>query len=141
MNVQVKSITPGEAWKIIDKDDTSRFTEEEMNKFHRCVAASTKLEALFIDKKFIAMYGLMPPILLANYAVLWLHWTEAVKDHEFIFVRRSQIAVKNMLKSYNRICGFCEVGADRSIRWLKWLGATFDEPNERMMLPFTIRSK
>jgi hypothetical protein len=141
MKAKIVRVTPPEAWKLIEKDKNLEFTADEMNKFHRCINASTKLWAGFFDRKFACLYGLVPPTLLADYAVLWLHTNEEVSKNEFLFVRKSQIVVKDMLKEYATIYGFAEVGAERSIRWLKWLGATFSEPNEHMMLPFTIRSK
>lgn len=89
--------------------------------------------------RLLCLWGLMPPTLLSDQAYLWLHTTEAVKEHEFVLVRRSQIELKKMLERYPRIVGHCEVGAERSIRWLTWLGAEFGAI-EGALVPFVIRS-
>ena len=93
-----------------------------------------------VDDRLLCIWGVIPPTLLSDRAYLWLITTEAVKDHEFILVRRSQIEIKQILKRYKAIYGHCQVGADRSVRWLRWLGATFGEPEGRLV-PFVIRSQ
>jgi hypothetical protein len=45
-----------------------------------------------------------------------------------------------MLRRYKVIVGNCIVGEDKSIRWLKWLGAKFGKP-EGNKVPFVIRAK
>ena len=108
--------------------------------YDRCVAATTQMWAGFANKHLVCVWGLIPPTLLSDQAYLWLYTTDAVKDHEFIFVRQSQIAVKEMLKMYPVIVGHVEVGMDRSVRWIKWLGAVFGDPQGKL-IPFTIRSE
>jgi hypothetical protein len=94
----------------------------------------------FVDDSPVCVWGLIPPSLLSDQAYLWLLTTPAVKDHRFIFVRHSQRWMQEMLKEYSIIVGHCQIGADESIRWLRWLGATFGEPQDNR-LPFVIRAK
>ena len=45
-----------------------------------------------------------------------------------------------VLEQFKSIVGVVLMGNKRSIRWLKWLGAEFGEPNGKL-IPFTIRKK
>lgn len=85
-------------------------------------------------------WGLIPPTLLSSSAYLWMVSIDEAEEHQFVLVRHSQIAMKQMLECYGTIVGHCEVGHGRSIRWLKWLGATFGSV-EGTLLPFTIVRK
>ena len=103
-------------------------------------ANSRPLWGGFWNGETLCIFGLIPPTLLSEQAYLWLHTTEAASEHEFVLVRRSQIEVRKMLEEHPRIIGHCEVGAERSIRWLRWLGAVFGEPQGKL-IPFVIRGK
>lgn len=109
----------------------------EMLAINSWLAMSPTVWKGVIDEKLLCLWGLIPPTLLSDQAYLWLLTTEAASEHEFILVRRSQIEMKRMLDMYPRIVGHCEVSATRSIRWLRWLGATFGEP-DGLLVPFTI---
>jgi hypothetical protein len=47
--------------------------------------------------------------------------------------------VQEMLKLFPTITGHVKVGVESSIRWLRWLGAKFGEP-EGPYMPFKIRA-
>ena len=116
-----------------------KMTEQETQNLESCAKYTTTVWAGYIDGDLVCIWGLVPPTLISDIAYLWMHATEKVGDHEFIFVRKSQMVVKGLLKHYPRIVGQCEVGASRSIRWLKWLGAKFGEP-EGKFVPFIIKA-
>lgn len=123
--------------KLISSLNAGNLSPQEVEIFNRFVAASSMVWAGQCDGELLCVWGLIPPTLLSDQAYLWLHTTDAVEGHEFVFVRRSQIEIKKMLEEYPRIVGHCLAGADRSIRWLKWLGAKFEDPMGRMV-PFVI---
>lgn len=108
--------------------------------FEQHLLMTTSLWTGFYNNVFVCVWGLIPPTLMSEQAYLWLYTTEAIKSHEFLFIRHSQIAVEEMLKEYPVITGITTVGLTQTIRWLRWLGATFGEPNGRA-LPFVIRKK
>ena len=93
-----------------------------------------------INGMVAAVWGLAPTSLLSGSAYLWLYTTPVVDDHKFIFARYSQLFMEQMLDVYPEIRGHVVAGEDRSVRWLKWLGATFGEP-EGKMIPFKIRKR
>lgn len=138
MTSVVSSVSPAQMTELISTMDGGKLTEAEREVFARYVFVSTMLWIGTVDGKLLCMWGLIPPTLLSDRAYLWLHTTEAAEEHTFILVRRSQIEMKKMLVDFPNIVGHCQVGADQSIRWLKWLGAKFGEPTDKM-IPFTIR--
>jgi hypothetical protein len=105
-----------------------------------CIAMSSDVWTGLVDGKVACMWGVAPPSLLSFKAYLWLYTTDVLKEHQFVFVRHSQVEIKRLLEEYDLIVGHCVLGATQSMRWLKWLGATFGEP-ERGLIPFQIRKK
>lgn len=105
-----------------------------------CLKFTRHLWAGSVDDQIACIWGLIPPTLMSSQAYLWLYTTELVNDHIFVFVRYSQRAIEEMLKEYPTIVGHCEIDNARAIRWVKWLGGTFNEPVGRG-LPFMILRK
>ena len=140
MTVAVEKIGRGEVMDLISQVEDDSLTENDKETFRRCVEQTTSVWIGLADGKLVCIWGLIPPTLLSDTAYLWLYTTEAIKGHEFLFVRHSQIAVKAMLKLYPTITGITKIGNEQTLRWLKWLGAEFGEPNG-LILPFTIRNK
>src|SRR2546423_1138059 len=93
-----------------------------------------------LDGEIACIWGLIPPTLLSQTAYIWLFDTDLCAQHTFMLVRQSQIMMAQMLERYPIITGHCRIGRDRSIAWLKWLGAEFGLP-QGAAIPFTIRKK
>lgn len=122
---------------IVDGHPQTCGLEDDM-KLTAFVMQSIEVQSGYIDGKLACVWGLMPPTILSNRAYLWLYTTDVVKEHTFIFIRQSQIAVKQMLEEYSELYGYAEVGNHKAITWLRWLGAVFGEPDDRR-IPFIIR--
>ena len=140
MTTSISQVQKDQISGLISSLDGGKLSQSEVEIFNRFVLVSISLWVGEIDGRLVCLWGLIPPTLLSDRAYLWLHTTEAVKDHEFILVRRSQIEIAKMLEEYPRIVGQCLVGEARSIRWLRWLGAEFGEP-EGHFVPFLIERK
>lgn len=113
----------------------------QLRSLDQCLMFSSKIWIGKTDGSIACAWGLVPPTILSERAYLWLYTDDAViKGNEFIFVRNSQRAVEAMLQEYPYITGQCEIAATQSIRWLRWLGASFGEPAEAYV-PFRIRKK
>jgi hypothetical protein len=121
---------------LIDPDMSDRQSEI----INLCQRLSAQVYLGYIDNRLIACWGLVPPTVFSGYAYLWMYTTPLVREHQFTFVRRSQIIIKDMLKSYPTIVGHCVADATDSIRWLRWLGASFEMPIGNLV-PFTIRRR
>jgi hypothetical protein len=93
-----------------------------------------------VDNEVVCVWGLVPPTVMSNNAYLWLLTTDKVDNHQFLFVRHSQLMVDMMLQDYEILVGNCNIRQPKSIRCLKWLGARLGEPNGEW-IPFQIRKK
>lgn len=140
MTATVSRVPRDQISELICGLDGGKLSQSEIEIFQRFVAVSTMVWAADLDGELLGVWGLIPPTLLSDQAYLWLHTTEAVQEHEFVVVRRSQIELKKMLEIYPRIVGQCLIGETRSIRWLRWLGAEFGDHDGRLV-PFVIERK
>jgi hypothetical protein len=120
-----------ELLKVIELDDVGQKTMDF------CLLMSTVIWAGFINDKLACIWGVIPPTLMSSQAYLWLYTTDVIKGHEFILVRHSQLVIDEVLKEYPSIVGHALMGAEKSIRWLKWLGAEFGYP-QGTGIPFRI---
>ena len=105
-----------------------------------CRSMSAEIWSGTIDGDLVCVWGLIPPTIISTQAYLWMHATDRVHEHKFLFVRHSQMMVEKMLEHYPTIIGHCVVGASSSIRWVRWLGGVFGEPNGPY-LPFSIERR
>lgn len=112
-------------------------TQPEKEQFGRYFLTSTELWVGMKDSELVCVWGLAPASLLSNQAYLWLYTLPALKGNEFLFVRHSQRAVEQMLERYSMIVGHTTAETEQVVRWLRWLGAKFGEP-EGKFIPFTI---
>ena len=140
MNVFVERIDKSAIKVLISQANQQNMFKDNQRVLDYCLMLTTSLWVGKVDDKLVCTWGLIPPTILSNQAYLWLYATDAVKDHEFLFVRHSQIAIQKMLEEYELITGHAEVTATKSIRWLRWLGAEFGE-SDGNILPFVIRKK
>lgn len=104
-------------------------TDKDYNALTACTAHASHTWLCTDDDKPVAAFGLVPPTILSDRAYLWLYCTELSDHHKFIFVRRSQIVIEELMKLYPTIYGVCEEDNDRAIRWIKRLGAQFSFPH------------
>lgn len=93
-----------------------------------------------ITGKIACVWGLIPPTLLSDNAFLWMISTDTVDEHQFSFVRHSQIVIKELLEIYPTIYGMTTIDEERTLRWLKWLGATFS-PGPDKEIYFSIKRR
>ncbi len=140
MRAQIISASKAEMYELISLYGRGKFDVEQEAFFRKCVSSAGKLWTGFVDGELVCMWGLIPPSFLSEHAYLWLYTTPALAGNEFTFVRQSQIAVGKMLLEYRVIIGHAAANNERGIRWLKWLGAEFDDPIGQL-IPFTIRKK
>jgi hypothetical protein len=113
------------------------FTPIEGKTMDFCLLMSSYIWAGHIDNKLACIWGVIPPTLMSEQAYLWLYTTDVIKEHQFTLVRHSQLVIDEILKEYSSLVGHVIMGHDKSMRWLKWLGAKFGEP-QGTGIPFRI---
>lgn len=141
MTTRIYSLDSSEAYDLIYRDHLAMLSEVEQETMHRALENSSRLWIGVDGDKVLALWGLIPPTLLSDTAYLWLFTTEHLTGHTFVLIRHSQRAVQEMLKEFPTIVGHAKVGARRSMQWLRWLGAVFEEPINNVAIPFTIKAK
>lgn len=107
-----------------------------------CYRTSAAIWIGLVDNAVACVWGVALPTILSNRAYLWLWTTEVVKDHPFVFIRRAQIVVQELLEEYEFITGVVDANnpsSRNSIRWLKLIGAKFTRSPNNGMIPFEIR--
>ena len=141
MTTRIFSLDSTKAYDLIYRDHLAMLSTVEQETMHRALENSSRLWIGMDDDKVLALWGLIPPTMLSDTAYLWLFTTEHLTGHTFALIRHSQRAVQDMLKEFPIIVGHAKVGARRSMQWLRWLGAVFEEPINNVAIPFTIKAK
>lgn len=139
MTAQIFRATADEVWGLIYVEHLSILGTMERETLERSLHNSARLWIGLDGDKVLAFWGLIAPTLLSDIAYLWLYTTKDLGAHNFMLVRHSQRLVQQMLEEYPTIHGHGAVGATRSLRWLRWLGAEFG-PAQGKFLPFTIKA-
>lgn len=125
---------------LISSHIETNLEPSQLERFQRFILVSQSVWYCEIDGEFVGMWGTVPPTLMSDTTYLWVYTNEKVKEHQFVFIRHSQLAIAEVLEHWHAVHGHAVVGANKSIRWLKWLGAEFGEP-EGNLIPFVIRRK
>lgn len=116
-------------------------TDTERTVMSNCASVSMYIWAGIYDEDVYCVWGVIPPTFLSNKAYVWLYSDSTkVVEHQFVFIRHSQIAVKKMLEKFDALYGTADRRNVRSMRWLKWLGAEFEQAPCNT-LDFVIRRK
>lgn len=140
MTAHLLRIPGGEAYDLIYASCLSMLPDSDREIMHRYMVNSSRVWIGLEDDEVLCFLGLIPPTLLSDRAYLWLQTTAAMREHVFLFVRYSQKVIVEMLQQFPLIVGHCELSATKSVRWLRWLGAEFGDP-EGQAIPFSIRAK
>jgi hypothetical protein len=131
---EIKVVSTNEAMDLL-KGIRFNLTDEKVMDF--CMLMSTDIWAGFVDGGLVCIWGVIPPTLLSQQAYMWLFTTDLIKQHQFLLVRHSQVVIEQVLEEYQSVVGHVIIGSDKSIRWLKWLGAKFGPPSGSLV-PFRI---
>lgn len=94
----------------------------------------------------VAIYGIKKASPLADYGLVWLFLGEIPEEDRYYAAVQTKRFVRDALKRYRYIYNYVDVGNEKIIRWLTFLGAEFSEPVEYGLygnkhLRFEIRRK
>lgn len=140
MRHSIQRLSPTEVLDVIYRHGFELNWGEPEDVLHRCIASCSSTWVGLAEGEVACIWGVIPPTLLSHQCYLWLYTTEKLKGNEFRFARHSQMVVQDILKEYPEVVGHVKAGHDRSVRWLKWLGAQLGEP-EGLFIPFIIKAK
>lgn len=74
----------------------------------------------------VCMFGVAPMNVMLGHGAPWLLGANALEHVQVPFLRASRPAVTAMLASYPRLMNMIDSRNTVAIRWLRWLGFTFD---------------
>lgn len=137
MTATISTISRDEIARLISSKAWGNISEAQSGNLKRWLKSTTMMWAGRINGRLVCVFGVVPPTVIADTAYLWLWETDQVKGNEFIFVRKSQIVIRELLQRWPRLVGMCKCDAERSQRWLRWLGARLGEPRDGFV-PFVI---
>ena len=103
------------------------------------VRQSSRAFALLLDDEVVCVWGVHARSILADAVYIWLLTSRAVDEHPVLFVRQSKRMREAMLAEYGTIEGVVALDNPRSVRWLRWLGASFAPSPIDGMLDFRLR--
>jgi hypothetical protein len=138
MRVQIEQIDDPDVMDAIFRG----FPSEDKKVMAGCFKASYMIWMGLIDNKVACVWGVVLPTLLSTRAYIWLWNSDIIKGYPFVFIRRAQIVIRDLLEEYDEVNGAVNSnlpGACSSVRWLKLLGAKFGSPTEKGLIPFWIR--
>lgn len=140
MAVMIEKALRSDISGLISTHVAPNLDQDQLRRFQQFVLVSQAIWYCEIKGEFIGMWGTIPPTLLSDHTYLWVHTNEKVDGNTFVFIRHSQLAIAEVLNEWPVVHGHVIADSRKSIRWLKWLGAEFDEP-EGQLIPFQIRRK
>jgi len=104
------------------------------------IGYSLELSYNLSEKVYTGMYTTMPFCmfgvarnnLLSDTGSLWLLATEDIKKRDvyITFLKESKTYIKELQKDFKTLTNYVHSDNIVSIKWLKWLGAEFEEPQK-----------
>lgn len=95
---------------------------------HYGLAHSSHVWTGLIDFEPVCMYGVVPASLLCGSGVPWLIGTDALVEHQILFLRRCRPQLERMQRVYQHLQNFVAADNAAAVRWLEWLGFTMHDP-------------
>lgn len=93
-----------------------------------CIAASREAKAGLADGEVLLIYGLIPPALICDTAMIWMLTSRALPRHARWFMVESRRVIDEWLTEHKKLANYSDLRHTRANRWLRWLGFSFDEP-------------
>lgn len=140
MTVDIQRLAGTDAYNLIFPQYLAKMDGVDQLSMYQAMSNSSRVWIGIDGAQVFCVWGLVPPSLLSDRAYLWLYTTEHLHSHIFALVRHSQRMVEQMLQHYPTLVGHCKLDQPKSIRWLRWLGAEFSDP-QGQFIPFTIKAK
>ena len=103
-----------------------------------CYAMSCVCRTLTLEGKPIAMFGLIPDFEDAKRAMIFFLGSQDIELVKKTFLEFCTLFIDGALTIFPTIYNFVDARYEKSLRWLKWLGAKVDEPRPQGIegLPF-----
>lgn len=95
------------------------------------LAGSEAAWAVLFDGEVGAMFGIGQRLPDGSAGCAWLLTGRAVSQHPMAFLRRSRGVLGELLERCGNLGNYVDARYTASVRWLRWLGAEFGQPEPR----------
>lgn len=89
---------------------------------------STHVWTGFVDGELTCVMGVGPRCAISQEGTPWMIGTPAIDRHAVTFLRHCRDVLQQMLSAYPYLRNYVDMRNTKSIRWLKWLGFTIQDP-------------
>ena len=93
-----------------------------------CALGSCKASKIVVEGRVVAVFGDAIHSILGQIGVPWLISTINVERYPKAFLRVCKPEVAEMLTRHRELINFVDIRNTAAIRWLKWLGFDFSQP-------------
>ena len=83
------------------------------------------------DDEPLVMFGLVKKDILSGSGTVWLLGANRAMQYKREFLTQSKPVIDEMLTICPRLCNMVHAKNKTSIRWLRWLGFTIEEPTQQ----------
>ena len=97
---------------------------------------STFARTGFVGDAAVCMFGVVRSSYLGGAGRPWMVGTDLLDRYDKIFLRRCRGEVAEMFKHFERLENYVDQRNTKAIKWLRWLGFSFGEPQP--MGPFNM---
>jgi hypothetical protein len=89
---------------------------------------SRRCRAAYFDGKLIAVYGVLSPTMMSIGGNPWMAATDMIdrSDVRRLFIQRTRSELAWLSEGFSLLWNIVSVENSIAIRWLKWVGFTFD---------------
>ena len=112
-----------------DADEIGIFGHKDfMAHFDFAISQSIESYAMLYKGIPCAMFGICPTSLLGSDANIWLLGTPEMAHVKKTFMKLSRLFIGEWLNKYPRLWNLVPCDYEKSLKWLKWLGAEINGP-------------
>lgn len=101
--------------------------------------SSSEAYTVLFDGAVACLWGIQQRTILVDAVYLWMLTSRAMAEHPVAVGRHSRRMCRSILAEYATIEGVVALDNPTSMRWLRWLGASFEPSSIDGMLDFRIR--
>lgn len=103
------------------------------------VRGSSEAYAVLFDGAVACLWGVHARSILVDAVYVWLLGSRELEEHPVVVGRHSLRMCRFILDQYSTIEGVVALDNATSMRWLEWLGASFEPSQIAGMLDFKLR--
>ena len=94
------------------------------------VRSSDRVWTAFEDERPLMIFGVCDPLFSKSPAVVWALGTPECSRYKRKMLRVGRAVVRNLLRSYPEMENWCDSRYSESVRFVRHLGFTVDQPRE-----------